>query len=135
MDIYIYRADCLCSDCGEIKRAELAAQGKAPEDVGNESTYDSDDFPIGPYANGGGEADTPQHCGTCGVFLENPLTPDGSAYVKRAFKAYAESGQGSRAVLETWQTAYNEEYGEAVAENEREGLPAIPDFWAGNGVE
>jgi len=28
----------------------------------------------GPYPDGGGEADAPQHCGGCGVFLENPLT-------------------------------------------------------------
>lgn len=33
------------------------------------------------HADGGGEADTPQHCANCGVPLENPLTSDGVHYV------------------------------------------------------
>ena len=44
----------------------------------DESDYDSDDLSKGPYPDDGGEADTPRHCDTCGVFLENPLTADES---------------------------------------------------------
>ena len=94
MDVYIFAADCHCSDCGEIKRAELTAQGKAPADIENESTYDSGDFPKGPYADGGGESDTPQHCGTCGVFLENPLTQAGYEYVREAVDCTADIEPG-----------------------------------------
>ena len=43
-------------------------------------------MPQGPYPNGGGEADTPQHCDECGVFLRNPLTDDGREYVRDAIE-------------------------------------------------
>ena len=50
----------------------------------DESDYDSDDLSKGPYPDDGGEADTPRHCDTCGVFLENPLTADESGSNARA---------------------------------------------------
>lgn len=84
MDVYLYSAALYCADCGEKIRADLTAKGKAPEGPDDEHTYDSDAFPKGPYADGGGEADTPQHCDGCGVFLENPLTSDGEVYVCEA---------------------------------------------------
>lgn len=68
---FVYRAALLCEACGE------AAQRHAPHE--NE---DSDRYPQGPYPNGGGEADSPQHCDHCGVFLGNPLTPEGDRYVR-----------------------------------------------------
>lgn len=43
---------------------------------------DSGEYPCGPYGDGGGESDTPAHCGACGEFLENSLTSDGMAYVR-----------------------------------------------------
>lgn len=92
---YIYQAALLCEDCGK------AARAKCHEDENNpvvriarerncslrcaaeyESHYDSDDYPKGPFDNGGGEADSPQHCDHCGVFLENDLTTDGANYVR-----------------------------------------------------
>lgn len=82
MRAFIYAAALHCEPCGEAIR-ELLAES-APADVGNESTYDSDDFPKGPYADGGGEADTPQHCDSCGVFLRNSLTGEGERYVCEA---------------------------------------------------
>lgn len=72
MDVYIYEADIICAECGEIIRKELT-----PSD-------DSNDYPQGPYSDGGGEADIPQHCGACHVFLKNPLTKDGVEYVREA---------------------------------------------------
>jgi hypothetical protein len=56
------------------------------------------------YVDGGGESDCPQHCGTCGVYLENPLTKDGIAYVLEAIEEYMTMGCGERSVLRQWAT-------------------------------
>lgn len=80
MKAYIYCAALYCESCGDIIRANLESAGKAPLKLENESTWDSDTYPKGPYSDGGGEADCPQHCDSCGVFLENALTDDGDAY-------------------------------------------------------
>lgn len=93
MNAYIYQADIWCEACGKSIREKLIAEGKVPEDPDDETTYDSDEFPKGPYDNGGGEADLPQHCAAgegCldplviegykyGAFLENELTFHGMA--------------------------------------------------------
>jgi hypothetical protein len=81
-DVYIYQAALLCSDCGETVIKELTADGEAPANPEDESSFDSDEFPKGPYPDGGGEADSPQHCDHCGTFLYNPLTGDGYAYLR-----------------------------------------------------
>jgi hypothetical protein len=74
MDAYIFNADIYCADCGAEIVDECRERGIA-------DNGDSDQFPQGPYPNSGGEADCPQHCGSCHAFLENPLTGDGDAYV------------------------------------------------------
>ncbi len=84
MDVYIYQAALHCDECGHGICKDLKAKGEAPDDPKDESSYDSDDYPKGPFADGGGEADCPQHCDSCGVFLENPLTSEGAAYVEEA---------------------------------------------------
>lgn len=101
MDAYIFQADLYCGPCMiesliAHDKASPAARDMAPgaalEQITEsngfmcESDYDSDDLPKGPYADGGGEADRPQHCGRCRVFLENPLTRDGEIYVVAAAK-------------------------------------------------
>ena len=58
MNVYIYRANLYCKDCVEAIKRELTEAGLAPVDDSDESTYDSDDFPKGPYPNGGAMADT-----------------------------------------------------------------------------
>jgi hypothetical protein len=77
-----------------------------------ESDYDSDDLHKGPYADGGGEADTPQHCDGCRQFLENPLTGDGLTYVEDAIRAALTTkrltGATNDAVVE-WANFYNDE--------------------------
>jgi hypothetical protein len=78
VEVYIYEADLWCVDCGEEKRAELRAAGRAPKNPDDECTYDSDDFPKGPTEEG--ESDSPSHCAGCGCFLESDLTPDGLKY-------------------------------------------------------
>ena len=91
MDAYVFQAALYCEDCGRALAQDLHQRGV-------EDTGDSDDFPQGPYSDGGGEADTPQHCDNgarclaaeqiggrrVGAFLENPLTRDGEAYVRQA---------------------------------------------------
>jgi len=79
MEAYIYQADIYCGDCAENYRQYLSQN--CTKDSG-----DSEQFPQGPYENGGGESDTPQHCGNCNLFLENPLTNDGEEYVIAAAK-------------------------------------------------
>lgn len=83
MDVYMYQADLYCTDCGE--KIKEGIQAKDPLHWAAKQT-DSDDYPQGPYPNGGGEADTPQYCGSCGCFLENPLTSDGYNYVEEAIR-------------------------------------------------
>ena len=76
MQAYIYNADIYCSDCKKAIIKRLKNDGVEPTE------FDSETWPQGPYENGGGEADSPNHCGGCHIFMENPLTSDGVDYVK-----------------------------------------------------
>lgn len=98
-DAYVYDAELICPECADKVKDKLPA----PEDPDAEETFDSDDYPKGPYADGGGEADTPQHCGMCGMFLGNPLTPTGMEYVQQAVSA----GSGDPKVLDMWADFYH----------------------------
>lgn len=117
MQAYIYCADIYCEDCGRAIRKRIKAEGFAPADPRDETSYDSDEYPKGPYDEGGGEADCPQHCGSgadclnalelsngtkVGAWLENPLTRDGANYVREAL---AEGGE----VAGLWGQWYSEE--------------------------
>jgi hypothetical protein len=91
MNVYVYQAALYCEDCGLAIRERLTNEGNAPANPNDERSYDSDSFPKGPYADGGGESDSIQHCdcaGACvnalevegskvGCWLENPLTAHG----------------------------------------------------------
>jgi hypothetical protein len=91
---YIYQADVFCEECGseicqDLQEAGLYPKGATTERFDgaiflDERMYDSDDYPKGPYPSDMNEADTPQHCGRCNGFLENPLTTEGYRYVKDA---------------------------------------------------
>lgn len=98
MEAYVYCADIYCVDCGDSIKADLA--GSALDDG------DSNSYPQGPFPDGGGEADCPQHCGACGLFLKNPLTGDGYNYVREALLEHAESGRGAAEVLAEWREFY-----------------------------
>lgn len=80
MKAYLYRAALWCESCAADLEHRLPVPAGA--DLDNESTFDSGQYPKGPYANGGGEADSPQHCDGCGTFLENPLTVDGGEWLR-----------------------------------------------------
>jgi hypothetical protein len=95
MKAYIFNADIYCADCGAEIADECRERG---------IDDDSNTFPKGPYPNGGGEADCPQHCGSCHAFLENPLTGDGDDYVSSAI---ADDPDCENAVTQQWRQWYN----------------------------
>jgi hypothetical protein len=121
MDAYVYKAALYCSDC--------AAQIRKGRDVQmwpRVMQEDSEYVPQGPYPNGGGEADSPQHCDACGIFLENTLTPDGTRYVIAQLVEHARDGSGSRSVLQQWAAFYNA----AVYEPGEVGIEALRSEYA-----
>jgi hypothetical protein len=126
---YIYNADIYCDACGmDIKhtiRQEAKAAGKRLSDYVD--LNDSDSWPQGPHGDGGGEADTPQHCGSgesclnaevfsdtnkVGCFLENPLTQQGVQYLLEMINDWDTKGTGNGEVIELWRNHYSEELGE-----------------------
>jgi len=118
MDVYIYQADIYCEDCGKAICEDLKKSGEVPEDL---DCYDSSEYPKGPYSDGGGEADSPQHCGCCeecinaieiggikiGCWLENDLTEEGIRYVKDLVEEAIEQGQYEGSVVEFWFNEYS----------------------------
>lgn len=117
MNVYIYQADLYCPSCARRIKRRLASEGKRPAEFQDEFTFDSDDFPKGPYPEGGGEADIPQHCASgedCldplildgekyGAFLGNDLTSDGIEYVKDVVE-----NRGGK-VAQFWAEVYSDE--------------------------
>ena len=108
MDAYIYRAAIYCEHCAQeiiIELEEEAAYGKPIKHYG-----DSEWYPQGPYMQGGGEADSPQHCDQCRMFLENPLTSDGEKYVREIVGDYQMRRAhdcGKNEVIENWKEYYS----------------------------
>lgn len=97
MNVYIYNADIYCERCGKDIRRRIRQEGKAPANPKDEHTYDSDEYPKGPYPSEDDASDSPDHCGAgeecfqavtlsdgsrVGCMLENPLTEEGIRYVK-----------------------------------------------------
>lgn len=105
MDVYIFQAALICEDCSQSVQGALVKP--AHVDMDDESSYDSDEWPKGPYADGGGEADSPHHCDMCGVFLDNPLTPDGESYIWNLWEQFIKEGRGNVEVLKLWADAYD----------------------------
>jgi len=74
MEAYIYQAELICGFCAtEIMKSILPPDGFI---FGNDSSFDSDNYPKGPFSDGGGEADTAQFCGVCAAALNNPIIMD-----------------------------------------------------------
>lgn len=99
---YLYRAALLCEACALSIRESFRAENR-----GIKFFPHSDHYPHGPYPQGGGEADCPQHCDECGTFLENPLTDDGVAYVRNAILMHARANSGNPEVLDLWRDFYH----------------------------
>lgn len=98
MNAFVYHGALYCADC--------AAKIKATKGWKPFYSADSETWPRGPYPAGGGEADTPQHCGQCCVFLENPLTDEGRQYVRAAIDLHITAGRGTRHTLQDWAHFY-----------------------------
>jgi hypothetical protein len=105
MDQYIYQADVYCVECAEHIMGNLKNQGRAPANPEDEHTFDSDDYPKGPFSDQ--ESDCPEHCASCHVFLENPLTSEGYAYVQERIAESDKNGRGNRDVIEEWREFYD----------------------------
>lgn len=119
MDVYLYAADFLCDKCGEaLIRRFNPRRGKRRALLSHEISGDHNEFPQGPYSDGGGESDTPQHCMAgqhckqalklpggikVGCWLENPLTRHGVDYVRAAVE------EGGYVATELWAKYYQEE--------------------------
>lgn len=97
MNVYVYHAALLCEKCGKAVLDDMAHNGVA--DTGDSGTY-----PQGPYSDGGGEADCPQHCDHCRDHLENPLTDDGRDYVRERLACNADRPD----VLNVWRAFYGD---------------------------
>jgi hypothetical protein len=133
MDAYVYQAALLCTDCAVEKMTcfeytNMVMGGKWPLPGWCDSTC----YPQGPYSNGGGEADSPQHCDVCGLFLENPLTGDGTRYVNEQLTEHARDGDGHAKVLMDWAKYYNASYydpGEVTLDDFQSQYSLEDDDW------
>ena len=76
MKIYMFQADVYCKPCGEAIAATLP-----DPDAWEREHPDSNSYPVA-YDSSEGEADSPEHCGRCSLFLERNLTEDGFRYFK-----------------------------------------------------
>lgn len=118
MNVYVYQASLWCETCTADDvlsvppdRIRSAIDKERARHGIPDGASDTDNVPDGPHRDGGGDADTPQHCDCCQVFLENPLTSDGYNYVWDAIKEHNEhneTGRGDREILETWREFYND---------------------------
>ena len=121
MNVYIYQAELFCEECGLDIKALLNEQGKYPQNPDDETTFDSDFYPKGPYDDGGGESDCVEHCGSgdgcinaiewddgskSGCMLENPLTRDGVEHLKEAIRERNEGEPNE--VVDLWESFYKE---------------------------
>lgn len=81
MNVYIYAADMWCEPCARALMNDL----ECPGDPDHPGTFDSGDYPKGPFDAHQEESDTPNYCAGCQTFLENPLTDYGREYVLEAY--------------------------------------------------
>jgi hypothetical protein len=110
---YIYQSDVYCESCGETLKRRLDKKGYTPTDPSDESSWDSDKYPKGPYYNQ--ESDGPEHCGACGEFLENPLTTEGYQYLNQMILEHEEDGKGQSNIIDEWKAFYPEREQEGYA--------------------
>ena len=99
MDYYIYAADVYCPHCTVGIINAIVAAGEAPANPADEHTYDSGDYPKGPYSDA--ETDTPQNCANCGDYIEGPLTDAGVDYVVEAME-HDINRQHTNSVVRDW---------------------------------
>lgn len=101
MNAYIYNTDIYCEVCTTNIKAEIGLK-YIDKNQFQRMLEDSTYYPQLCF-DGGGEADTPQHCGNCQLFLENPLTTDGENYVIEAITIRG----GNVNILRRWKEFYS----------------------------
>ena len=75
MNVYIDNNNFYCENCKDEVRNKLIEIG-------------SSEVIRGPYPDGGGETDYPNHCVICGIAFRNKLTPHGVNCVIESLKNY-----------------------------------------------
>jgi len=113
MNVYIYQGALICWECEP--KVQTASIYRGLDKPGGWATFvrdwermDSDHFPQGPYGDGGGEADFPQHCDCCDKFLANPLTDAGYDYIVETRAEWLARGKAIEgSFLEEWIAYYD----------------------------
>lgn len=127
-DSYIFQADMYCDGCTVEIKKDLKKAGKVPEDLDDEDSYDSDDYPQGPYSDQ--ESDSPQHCGShescvnaielpyggkIGAWLGGSLTGEGTKYVAETILDDLLSDRDhGRQVGRLWRHLYRDELSDRI---------------------
>ena len=120
MKIYMFDGDVYCKPCGEAIAATLP-----DPDAWEREHPDSNSYPVA-YDSSEGEADSPEHCGKCGLFLERNLTEDGVRYVQD----YVDTLCGDTDITLLWGEFYGINALDCVDEDvvwsgELNGLPSL----------
>ena len=120
MKIYMFDGDVYCKPCGEAIAATLP-----DPDAWEREHPDSNSYPVA-YDSSEGEADSPEHCGKCSLFLERNLTEDGVRYVQD----YVDTLCGDTDITLLWGEFYGINALDCVDEDvvwsgELNGLPSL----------
>src|SRR5579872_4156229 len=119
----IFDADLYCGGCTDEICAELDKDGKKPEDVNDQSSYDSDEYPKRTDLENE-ESDSPQHCGMhekcvnaiklpcgskIGAWLGGSLTSDGIESVIESIRSdLTRTDVHARQVGRLWRWLYRD---------------------------
>lgn len=123
-DVYMFQGALYCENCGLAIQEKIRKDGKEPEDEDDERSFDSDDFPKGPFGDGGGEADSVHHCDSnerclnaielpcgskIGAWLGNDLTGEGAEWLSNSIKkSMFRDDEHGRQVNRLWSLKYND---------------------------
>ena len=124
MKIYMFQADVYCKPCGEAIAATLP-----DPDAWEREHPDSNSYPIA-YDSSEGEADSPEHCDKCSLFLERNLTEYGVRYVKEIVAEDLSTESEIVGIVKEWIDFYGIDPLDCVDEDvvwsrELNGLPSL----------
>ena len=124
MTIYMFQADVYCKPCGEAIAATLP-----DPDAWEREHPDSNSYPIA-YDSSEGEADSPEHCDKCSLFLERNLTEYGGRYVKEIVAEDLSTEDKIVGIVKEWIDFYGIDPLDCVDEDvvwsrELNGLPSL----------
>ena len=124
MKIYMFDGDVYCTPCGEAIAATLP-----DPDAWEREHPDSNSYPIA-YDSSEGEADSPEHCDKCNLFLERNLTEEGVRYVKEIVAEDLSTEDKIVGIVKEWIDFYGIDPLDCVDEDvvwsrELNGLPSL----------